>query len=1204
MPATRNSSPLLFGDITIQPAITISPSNQSGNGVNSLVQPTTGPTTSAATSANFGNSSAQGTTSVQPILSPILNLAGNIRPYISPPVIFTPRPNPIARLTESDDIDETLTLDSYAFRDGQAILDVSSLRSEIITEIDYRSIYDTSGYPNIFGTYFMDLQQSSVIRDTLRKYLITNRAAAAPDFAAVLSRISARVSKDITESKRVVAYLDSLLQKTKEIGLVLDVKKNLSNSFVFQSPNMALKDFFTSRMLFSETAYEIFSDTKILYQMLFDLSGILDKCSFNLLDNFTDNERSTYIGNPASVRRQTAQDGITIDRTYGDNLRYTSNAIRSKYILDLVTMNGVLNVLPQGANNRIKFIVNLLSKELRVSKGLGKYKLTEGNYFGFRNQGNPFASVLGIVPNDIFLEPTGLNSLATLFYIKTGNQSVIVLPFENRQLVGDNETVFVLRNSYFSDRILKDDFSLYNNYRETFGTRVANSKGAFEKLLTKQADNDATSKDIQSLNILRTALNSYALSQNLIRNVNSDPTSVAVFVMFLAAGASINFKFELFKLLLLIIAYDTRRDVTQNTVRTDKFRDMLFSELSRQTIQGFTVPVTETNLASLLNTQLDVVKALFLSSATTTSVNQAGNLGSERNQAAAARDRENAQSLGLPVSQPRVIRRNNTTNTFIISTQQFSELTDALRSEQNLLRNVVDLAKLLFVACSDDDKPYHTVDGGTATRYNNLTITNYILLIYELFHMFVEQYAKSNMSYSVASTEGGGQMCQTIQVSFVGNDLEKISNNIRSFNSNQTQDDHNLTDYATKLVQEDQIISNVILFFDRLNQQLSNVASLSDAETQALAAMMTNNISNLSTTRTSKGVLSSIINKASSYNPTNNPNLAFYLPAGKAVSDKNFEAVKLALSHPAFLVGDKKIITVGIPHGFASAAMSAKLNKNDVYSGNLKETPSDVINIKIYRISKNDEGIIFKPQDIKFDLSLFSRGFDSYSIGQIQQLGYNGLVNSFEFYDFDEDEPFSEVTAKTVDMFVKFDPFYSVSSERKRLGLEVVANLFTSFIIDIYTHMLTGLNTAEETFVRYTEAELNGFATELGKVVAGTADLSKVKFMSPEYRDLLAAFRSNADDTKLMLTLCNDIPKSVFREKDYDRVLNVVFDPHMFPVDIDTMVQTNEGYTLVQSLWASGQLYEGKDGQGIPHTYKRDANYVIDQHFVSVELIQ
>ena len=1166
----RNNSPLLFGDITIQPAITISPSNQSGNGVNSLVQPTTGPTTSAATSANFGNSSTQGRTSVQPILSPILNLAGNIRPYISPPVIFTPRPNPIARLIESDDIDETLTLDSYAFRDGQTILDVSSLRSEIITEIDYRSIYDTSGYPNIFGTYFMDLQQSSVIRDTLRKYLITNRAAAAPDFAAVLSKISARVVKDITESKRVVAYLDSLLQKAKEIGLVLDVKKNLSNSFVFQSPNMALKDFFTSRMLFSETAYEIFSDTKILYQMLFDLSGILDKCSFNLLDNFTDTERSTYIGNPASVRRQTAQDGITIDRTYGDNLRYTSNAIRSKYILDIVTMNGVLNVLPQGANNRIKFIVNLLSRELRVSKGLGKYKLTEGNYFGFRNQGNPFASVLGIVPNDIFLEPTGLNSLATLFYIKTGNQSVIVLPFENRQLVGDNETVFVPGSSYFSDRILRDDFSLYNNYRETFGTRVANSKGAFEKLLTKQADNDATSKDIQSLNILRTALNSYALSQNLIRNVNSDPTSIAVFVMFLAAGASINFKFELFKLLLLIIAYDTRRDVTQNTVRTDKFRDMLFSELSRQTIQGFTVPVTETNLASLLNRQLGVVKALFLSSATRTSVMQ----------------------------------RNNTTNTFTISTQQFSELTDALRSEQNLLRNVVDIAKLLFVACSDDDKPYHTVDGGTATRYNNLTITNYILLIYELFHMFVEQYAKSNMSYSVASTEGGGQMCQTIQVSFVGNDLEKISNNIRSFNSNQTQDDHNLTDYAIKLVQEDQIISNVILFFDRLNQQLSNVASLSNAETQALAATRTNNASNLSTTRTSKGVLSSIINKASSYNPTNNPNLAFYLPAGKAVSDKNFEAVKLALSHPAFLVGDKKIITVGIPHGFASAAMSAKLNKNDVYFGNLKEAPSDVINVKIYRISKNDEGIIFKPQAIKFDLSLFPRGFDSYSIGQIQQIGYDKLVNIFEFYDFDEDEPFSEVTAKTVDMFVKFDPFYSVSSERKRLGLEVVGNLFTSFIIDIYTHMLTGLNTAEETFIRYTEAELNGFATELGKVVAGTADLSKVKFMSPEYRDLLAAFRSNTDDTKLMLTLCNDIPKSVFREKDYDRVLNVVFDPHMFPVDIDTMVQTNEGYTLVQSLWASGQLYEGKDGQGILRTYKRDANYVIDQHFVSVELIQ
>jgi hypothetical protein len=89
-----------------------------------------------------------------------------------------------------------------------------------------------------------------------------------------------------------------------------------------------------------------------------------------------------------------------------------------------------------------------------------------------------------------------------------------------------------------------------------------------------------------------------------------------------------------------------------------------------------------------------------------------------------------------------------------------------------------------------------------------------------------------------------------------------------------------------------------------------------------------------------------------------------------------------------------------------------------------------------------------------------------------------------------------------------------------------------------------------------------------------------------------------------MLTLCNDIPKSVFREKDYDRVLNVVFDPSKFPVDIDTMCQTNEGYTLVQSLWASGQLYEENNGEGTPTVYKRNANFVIDQHFVSVELVQ
>jgi hypothetical protein len=59
------------------------------------------------------------------------------------------------------------------------------------------------------------------------------------------------------------------------------------------------------------------------------------------------------------------------------------------------------------------------------------------------------------------------------------------------------------------------------------------------------------------------------------------------------------------------------------------------------------------------------------------------------------------------------------------------------------------------------------------------------------------------------------------------------------------------------------------------------------------------------------------------------------------------------------------------------------------------------------------------------------------------------------------------------------------------------------------------------------------------KIPLRTADLTKVKFMSAEYKDLLETFKNNPDDVKLMLTLCNDIQKTVFREKEYDRTFNL-----------------------------------------------------------------
>ena len=1170
-----------------------------------------GVTAATPVAKTTSGTSAKASSKQATLLMPIVVLTGKMEPFIAPPVIFRPKPTPVKLLTRNDMVEETLSLDTHTFVNGQPVLDVSKLRGEIISLLDFKPIYDQSSHliTTDFGEYFEDLYQTSLVRDTLRKYLLLNRATTNPQFNSVLNSISTRVNADITRSRRTVQSLDSFIQKIKEINNVLDLKNNMDTVYVFRTPFVGLKNFVTQRMLFSEQSYNIFSDTKILYQLLFDLSGILEKCSFNLLSNFTDADRSAYVSSPISNRQQRVQDSITLDLTYGDNLLYTPDAIRSKYINDYVTFNGVLNVLPATSTDRFKFLVNLLSKEFRVSKGLGKYDIPEASFFGFRNQGNPFDNVIGGIPSDIFVAPLGNNSLSTLFYLRTSTQNAVVLPFESRQVAGDGETVFVPGTNYFSDGILNGDFSTYNSYRETFSDRITKARSVFNKLLLQQSSYDNTSRTLQSNEMLRSILQYYAASQDLIRGNNNDSTNLLSFVLFSLGNSSPRIKFEVYKLLLLIALYDTRDSVTQDIAQIDRFRDLLLGELSQQNIQGFSELLTENNIPKLLDNQISVIRQLVLKNVVPlppASVKTGSGLS--KNESTTNQKNQQRGQLGKTVAPAPSKNRNPENNIAQVQIQQFSNLIYTLRTTDNLFKNVLDMCKQMFAAASTNEIPYHLFNGSSATRYHGLTLSGFVLLVFEIFSNLVDQFATRNITYNLVESSQNTKLATTqyIQINFVGNALSQISADIRNFIGGATYSNTIIADYDTKLRQEDYIVDNILQFFEQLNNRMTSVTAPTNQEINLIKEINTNNPNSLSTTRTAKSILANTVNKKAVYNPNNVKGLDFYLPAGKAVSDKSWQAVKVAMRQTtAFTgaVGKNKIVTVGIPYGFVKSALGARLNKNEVNNGKLQESTSDLINVNIYRLDKNNDGIIYKPQQFKFDLSLFAKGFDAYPVAQLASQNYYTLNSLFQFYDFDEDIPFDQVTAKTANEFIASDAYYNASTERRTLGLEVSENLYRSFILDMYLHLATGLNTSEETFISYTEEETALFVAEMQKISLGTADLTKIKFMTPEYRDLLTAFQINQDDAKLMLTLCNDIPKSVFRQKDYDRVFNIMYSVDRFPVDVNAMSQTKETNAVLQKLANSGQLYTWNN-----ETYKAadptTDSLSLDSYFINVELVR
>lgn len=1132
-------------------------------------------------------------------LSPIMSLAGTNAPFLVSPVTIPPGPSPVQLLTENQFLEESLSLDTYRMANGQTVLDVGSLRGEIISMMSYSPIYDNQG-ANLtpFGVYFDDLHQSSLVRDTVRKYLVANNASSLP-----LSQISDRVTGDMRLSETSVGGLDSLVSKVGQINAALNAKAIL-DLYNYSTPNIPLSQFLVSRLLFSEASYNNFSDTKVLYQLLADLSGILSKCSFNLLDGFTDEDRRVNAtAGAAGAARQDVQDSNTVDLTYGSNLRFTPDAIRLKYVTTAAALNTVLGSLPDGSRNRGKFIINLLSREMKVSKALGKTQnLDPSGFFGIQRQGNPFDNVVGSPPADIFLQPSGRNSLSTLFYIKTDGDNVVILPFEARQVVGDNETVFLAGPTWFSDSVLRGDFGVYNRYREQFSTRVANAKALFDKTLLDVARTDATSAPLEPQPLLRNILGVYGIAQGYVRKDNNDPTTLLTFVMFLAASSDQALKFELFKLLLLIILNDSRPSVTQMSMVTDDFRRLLYSELSQQPVDGFDRPVTEGSVPTLLSSQIETVKRLVLLKAralsSTTSTQQGP---SQRRRTGAAALVAQMEQLGVDQgtsSSPNA--QNTTANVAPVQLEQFSRLDEALRGEQNLLRCVMDVCKGLFTACSTANTTYHLVDNSSVTRFNGMTLTTTILLVFELFGALVEQFAQPVMSYTLSAAGP----TQHLQLGFAVSELGAATTSIRQYVAGGAYTNDIISDYDRRLGGELDIVRNIFTFFETLNSRLGTVSDgPSQTELSALTQTRALSANTLGSTRLAKSILRSFADKRRAWNPTSRRELDFYLPAGKLLTDSDYRAMKIALAGPTFRTshGRGKLLTVGIPRNFTSAALGAKLNKADTTHGALvHDQTTDLVQVSVHKIDRHDTGVIYKPKTFLFDLSLFSKGFGSYFPPDVSALSYDSLPERFEFYDFGEGQPYSHVSTNVLGRLVRSEQYYVA---RPDLAREVVENLFRSYVLGMYQHTLTGLSSDEETFIDHSETESSMMAEALSAVIASsttrgaTPDLFGVKNISPEYGGLLQFFhRRSLTEYKLMLSLCNDIRASVFRQKQYDRTFNLFVDVDSFEIDA-----TQTGVHLMSALRHNNKLVT--DPQTGAPTKVHD-EFIMDQYFINIELVK
>jgi len=1152
MGATRNNTNLSFGQVAITPVV-------------SVVAPVaTTPTGNTSPSQQIATVAPVAITNINPatvinapvatIINPLAALQGTF---------FLPAPNPVSIPSNNVSFDEqkklprepTLPLENFQRRNGITIRTTANIRPDLLATTNYKPIYQTSntGYTD-FGVYLSDLYKASTLRDTLRRYVLASQNQ--QSLGPILTAINSNIRTSLNETQTTVSILDQLVTKFTEVKSVLNVKSVLGSERTTEpiAPLLKLPQFFTNRMLFSGEAYNSFADTKLMYQLIADLSNIISLCSFNLLDNFQDLERKQ---SPVNALPGSVVDPITIDKTYGTSLNYTPSSISRVYVRSYTDYNNILNALPVENGNRIKFLINLLSKEFRVSYGLGIPDLltNEITFFGFGDSGDPFVSVNGVVPTDIFVSPNGVNSLSSLFYQKIEGNAV-VLPFEARQVSGDGETIFVPGSEYFGDGILNNNPVNYQSYRDNFSTVYTNARSVYDKLLLEQS-----TKNLSQNNLLKTAALLFQGCQSQFRNngTNSDSTSLLIYSLFLLGIGNTRLKYETYKLLLLLILYTERNVNRVTTVTINQYRDFIFRELSNLG----TNPITETNIDSLFAAQVNLVKELF----------------------------EKAILASPNLNNTNATQTNYLRSNISVALEQFTTLGDALKDSRcgpNLFKSVNSFAKLLFNECSLNNESLHLAVGSTTTRFNGLSMTGMILLSYEIFSGFVQQFSTD----VVLNTQVKNTQVSDLNIEF-RIDVQTINDFLNETGSNTNI----LNSFANKLQAEDEIIKNILEFFKLINSGFSQISIPTKINLSQLETLSVENIS-LGYIRTVKNSLRSIMDKMAATNSKNLKGFEFYLPSGKYVSTSNWYATTIALQDPKLRsLTKQKILSIGVPKGFLDAALGARLSRNAVVGNVLNIEPSDVVNVKIYKTSKNDDGLIFDPLSFKFDLSLFPYGFDGVfplkNNAPSSNDTYQSLLAKFKFYDFDE-SIFTKITPSTLDKLLQTS-FYKT---RRSLGEEVLKNLYTSFILENYLNVLTGLSVTEDTFIEYSQQEIETFSKAMEEYQSGNQlALGITKFMSNPYQSLLNYF-ANPDEKKLMLTLCNDVSKTVLRQKLYDRVFHVVFDSKSFPININATRKNPMGAKYLENLQTTNQI-EIINGL----SYRKSEDLDISQYFINVEII-
>jgi hypothetical protein len=1071
------------------------------------------------------------------------------------PIVLPPLPPSPPRVVS----EETLNLTEIE-ADGEVSVNLSGLspfRPEIVSVTEYHPTLDAGGRITTHGKN-LDLMQNL---EGLRRGNFLSLIGSAT-IAKVAEEFQAVVSEQLAETE----VLASGLKRLDQIEGVLDVSSNTSFSRFFQEA-----------MYYGANSFSVFSNTKILMQMAQDLRSILETSTLNLVPSSIDPSRGEF-----------ANDSIRLDKTWRDSFTFTftSQLLSGTLPFQETIFQRFKQSLPGNSADRIRVIANCISKELKVSRGLSKRSVQTrlGEYYRGSTEGNPFDNIFGEFGESILEAPRGTNSIGSILYLP--RETFVLLPFE-KKFVESRQTAFVPGSRAFlnfdsATRVI--DLAELRGFTQKASEVVGEASTMCRELLEPDVSTDSSAYLFQGSQLFRRALSSILSSFNDLSLIQAASrqgrgqeeqtrTSVEIYTSLAILHASArdqHLNFLLFQLLVLV-AISKLDTVTSR---------LLTTELG-----------SVSNLASIVTSNSD---SSIFGEVTPETTNSAIQLLARR-----IESRIKQVTPGAPGGQEiRPTTSSNYQDNIAVPNQFIAEILSGLVSTtiNTPLKATVDLLQQLIVAGNTGDLQPFLANG--STRFNQIAISGMLMLCFELFqtmidHLFDISFYKEGPNLTISTFPEntlGADAGARIALQGSNPDFSQFSNDQRriEYQSARNFSRGFCTQTIALLDAEDSVVFRAMEILTNL------VSNLNTAKNNAVIFFSDPPTTFVRNSQIAKNRVQILGSKA----------LLTGYQTGISLSEwySKFYTMKEMLKTPMFAAGNRiKLFSIGIPENFT--AKLASVVSSDSPRSLRERQQEDVVVVKVYKRSSEDDELVWKPKSFLFDLSVFPGGAGAYRTttgdftNRLRQITVLDGSNNFQVVEKDK-------------LLMVNDASRALTSEQQN---ELFLNHVRSDLLQLYIQLASGLDLSEFSFqtqLRQRVSTTEVLAQTLSDMLDNAVDKEIVTRQEVEaVRELMQTLSTVSGDKvqELFSTIAASevgitdfLRTDCFNARKFDRVFCLPVDIDDFELDLGDVSTPRSVIIAQQTL--TGQLRRGGDGERIYQNRKNEPNALIfDQFFVTVE---